>query len=67
MFLLKIDFRAGGLGLSNFEGCLITEEMTYACSGIGTVLESNCLAVSLVSNDLKAIIKRYSVINSKLQ
>ena len=34
----------GGLGLGVFEGCLIAQEMAYGCSGIGTAMESNCLA-----------------------
>lgn len=33
----------GGLGLNNFEGCLIAEEFSYGCSGIGTALEANGL------------------------
>ena len=34
----------GGLGLGVFEGGLIAQEMAYGCSGIGTAMESNCLA-----------------------
>jgi len=33
----------GGMGLSNFDGCLIAEELAYGCSGIGTALEANGL------------------------
>lgn len=33
----------GGMGLGTFEGCLITEEMAYACTGIQTAMEANNL------------------------
>lgn len=35
----------GGMGLSNFEGCLIAEELSYGCTGIGTAIEANGLGV----------------------
>lgn len=33
------------MGLSNFDGCLIAEEFSYGCSGIGTAVEANGLGV----------------------
>lgn len=36
------------MGLSNFEGCLIAEELSYGCSGIGTAIEANGLGVIAV-------------------
>jgi len=33
----------GGLGLGTFEGCLITEELAYACTGVQTAMEANNL------------------------
>jgi len=33
----------GGMSLSNFDGCLIAEEFSYGCSGIGTAVEANGL------------------------
>lgn len=33
------------MGLSNFEGCLIAEELSYGCTGIGTAIEANGLGV----------------------
>ena len=33
------------MGLGNFDGCLIAEELSYGCSGIGTALEANGLGV----------------------
>ncbi len=36
----------GGMGLSNLEGCLIAEELSYGCTGIGTAIEANGLGVS---------------------
>jgi len=44
----------GGMGLSNFDGCLIAEEFSYGCSGIGTAVEANGLGqapVILSGND----------------
>lgn len=38
-----IEPEFGGMGLSNFEGCLIAEELSYGCSGIGTAIEANGL------------------------
>lgn len=37
----------GGLGLGTFEGCLITEEICYGCTGVGTALEANTLGVRI--------------------
>lgn len=34
----------GGLGLGVLEGCIITEELAYGCSGIATAMEANSLA-----------------------
>ncbi|XP_074545479.1 medium-chain specific acyl-CoA dehydrogenase, mitochondrial [Halichoeres trimaculatus] len=33
----------GGIGLSAFDNCLITEEMAYACTGVQTAIEANSL------------------------
>jgi acyl-CoA dehydrogenase len=38
----------GGLGLGVFEGCLITEEFAYGCTGIATAMEANSLAAAPV-------------------
>jgi acyl-CoA dehydrogenase len=38
-----IPAKYGGLGLKSFDGCVITEELTYGCSGIGTAIEANSL------------------------
>lgn len=34
----------GGLGLGVLEGCIITEELAYGCTGIATAMEANSLA-----------------------
>lgn len=34
----------GGLGLGVLDGCIITEEIAYGCTGIATALEANTLA-----------------------
>ena len=41
---VHIPASAGGLGLGTFDGCLISEEMGAACSGIGTAMDANALA-----------------------
>ncbi|XP_061587921.1 medium-chain specific acyl-CoA dehydrogenase, mitochondrial [Cololabis saira] len=33
----------GGMGLSIFDSCLITEELAYACTGMQTAMEANSL------------------------
>ncbi|KAL7849338.1 hypothetical protein SRHO_G00209610 [Serrasalmus rhombeus] len=33
----------GGLGLSSFDACLITEELAYGCTGVQTAIEANSL------------------------
>jgi acyl-CoA dehydrogenase len=38
----------GGIGLGCFEACLLAEEMAWGCSGIGTAMEANQLAISPV-------------------
>jgi acyl-CoA dehydrogenase len=34
----------GGLGLSVLDGCIITEELAYGCTGVCTAMEANTLA-----------------------
>jgi acyl-CoA dehydrogenase len=38
----------GGLGLSVLDGCIITEELAYGCTGISTAMEANVLAAAPV-------------------
>jgi acyl-CoA dehydrogenase len=38
----------GGLGLGVLEGCVITEELAWACTGISTAMEANTLAAAPV-------------------
>ena len=38
---------AGGAGLGVLDGCVVTEELAYGCTGIQTAIEANSLAVSL--------------------
>ncbi|CAN9503005.1 unnamed protein product [Ophioblennius macclurei] len=33
----------GGMGLSSFDTCLITEELAYGCTGVQTAIEANSL------------------------
>lgn len=44
----------GGMALGTFEGCLITEEIAYGCTGIQTAMEANNLGqmpVIIAGND----------------
>ena len=38
----------GGMGLGVLEGCIITEELAYGCTGIATAMEANTLAAAPV-------------------
>ena len=38
----------GGLGLGVLDGCIITEELAYGCTGISTAMEANSLAAAPV-------------------
>lgn len=38
-----IPQECGGLGLSSFDGCMISEELAYGCTGIQTAMEANSL------------------------
>ena len=40
-----IPTKYGGLGWGSFDGCLITEELAFGCTGISTALEANTLGV----------------------
>lgn len=37
----------GGLEQSVFDGCLITEELAYGCTGIALAIESTSLGVRI--------------------
>lgn len=43
---IPADF--GGLGLGVLDGCIITEELAYGCTGICTAMEANTLAAAPV-------------------
>lgn len=45
----------GGMGLGTFEGCLITEEIAYACTGFQTAMEANNLGVRSFYTNLCSI------------
>ncbi|MFZ9595192.1 MAG: acyl-CoA dehydrogenase family protein [Bdellovibrionia bacterium] len=38
----------GGLGLGVLDGCIITEELAYGCTGVATAMEANALAAAPV-------------------
>jgi acyl-CoA dehydrogenase len=43
---IKPEF--GGPGLGTFDSCVITEELSYGCSGIQTAVEANSLGVCFI-------------------
>ena len=38
----------GGMGLGTLDGCIITEELAWGCTGIATAMEANALAAAPV-------------------
>lgn len=48
-------FSSGGPGLGILDGCVVTEELAYGCTGIQTAIEANSLAVSQMNNVLYTI------------
>src|SRR5690606_2614401 len=38
----------GGLGLGCLDACILSEEIAWGCTGIGTAMEANQLAISPV-------------------
>jgi len=38
----------GGMGLGVLDGCIITEELAWGCTGIATAMEANALAAAPV-------------------
>ena len=45
-----IPIKYGGLGLGVFDGCMISEEISYGCTGIETPMAGNSLGVTLNLN-----------------
>ncbi len=43
-----VPTECGGLGLGVLEGCIVTEEFAYGCTGIATAMEANALAAAPV-------------------
>ncbi len=49
-----VPVKFGGLGLGVLDGCLITEEVSWGCSGVSTAMDANTLAeapVIVAGND----------------
>uniref|UniRef100_A0A8D3DWS6 Medium-chain specific acyl-CoA dehydrogenase, mitochondrial n=1 Tax=Scophthalmus maximus TaxID=52904 RepID=A0A8D3DWS6_SCOMX len=40
---VSLFLHTGGMGLSIFDSCLITEELAYGCTGVQTAIEANSL------------------------
>ena len=45
--MVIVSLVTGGLGLSLLDECIVTEEISYGCTGIGTAIAANGLAVSV--------------------
>lgn len=45
---IHVEERFGGLGLGSLDGCLVAEALAWGCTGIGTALEANGLALQPV-------------------
>jgi acyl-CoA dehydrogenase len=55
-----IPEKLGGMGLGCVDAALIAEEMAWGCSGIGTALEANGLALEpVISGASDAILQKY--------
>lgn len=55
-------FSSGGPALGVLDGCVVTEELAYGCTGIQTAIEANSLAVSQMNNVLCTIDKLLPVL-----
>jgi acyl-CoA dehydrogenase len=50
----------GGMGLGSFDGCLIAEQLAWGCTGIGTAMEANGLALApVLLGANEALLKKY--------
>ncbi|HHO51367.1 MAG TPA: acyl-CoA dehydrogenase [Deltaproteobacteria bacterium] len=55
-----IPERLGGLGLGAIEGAIISEELAWGCTGIGTAIEANGLALQpVIEGASDALLQRY--------
>ena len=55
-----IPERFGGLGLGAVDGAIISEELAWGCTGIGTALEANGLALQpVIEGASDALMKKY--------
>ena len=43
--LMNVPEEYGGLGLNTFEECLVSEELSWGCSGIGTAIAASTLGM----------------------
>ena len=52
--------RFGGLGLGAVDACLISEELAWGCTGIGTAMEANGLALQpVIEGASDALLEKY--------
>lgn len=55
-----IPERCGGLGLGAIEGAIISEELAWGCTGIGTAIEANGLALQpVIEGASDALLEKY--------
>jgi acyl-CoA dehydrogenase len=55
-----IPERFGGLGLGALDACIISEELAWGCTGIGTAMEANALALQpVIEGASDALMEKY--------
>ncbi|MCB9672907.1 MAG: acyl-CoA dehydrogenase family protein [Alphaproteobacteria bacterium] len=55
-----IPERFGGLGLGALDACIISEEIAWGCTGIGTAMEANALALQpVIEGASDALMQKY--------
>lgn len=55
-----IPERFGGLGLGALDACIISEELAWGCTGIGTAMEANALALQpVIMGASDALMEKY--------
>lgn len=55
-----IPERFGGLGLPALDACIISEELAWGCTGIGTAMEANALALQpVIEGASDALMEKY--------
>ncbi|KAF8788292.1 Medium-chain specific acyl-CoA dehydrogenase like protein [Argiope bruennichi] len=51
----SVPTKYGGTGLNVFDGCLVAEELAYACTGVATAIEANGLATPRITKGARNV------------